>query len=251
MDNLFKKHWAWIIAIIIILVIVVSFIAFKGDVSLNDDEVAIRVNNETFTYRDFNNMSDQVAAEMQMFGAELSETELKDRVTEMIIQQVLLGQLAEEKGIEISSEEIDDYFYQMMERAGYQSEEDFVLQLEMQGIEGREEINELLELEMRVEKIIDAYKTEVEITEEDLEIAYQEYSQMMGEDTPSFEELEDQLRDSLIQEKVTPLVFTELDRLREEAEVEIFIEKEDVELEEVSPEAPQQDFEEIEPEAWE
>ncbi len=238
MNELIKKNWIWGIVALIIIAVIFSFVLFnEGNDTPSGEEIAIRINDETLSYEEFNNMMEQVSLEMQMYGVGLNEQELKDQTVEMLIQQILLGELAKQEGIEVTEQEINEYFDELMVMSGFEDKEDFLAQLEMQGFEDLKEIEDLLKIEIIVEKLVDFYKEEIDITEEDLESAYQDYLEIMGEEASSFEEMREQLKDSLIQEEITPLIFDKLDRLRETAEIEIFIDQEDIEIE--IPEQPE------------
>ncbi len=246
--DIFKKAWFWII---IVAVIVAGGIVFYGTMD-DADDIAIRVNDETFTHEEFDQITEQIAQEYQMYGMPVDDEQIKEQAIDRAIQEVLLTQYADDEGLEVSQEEIDDKFDELMMMYGAQSEEEFLAQLQADGIEDRQEVDELLELELKINKLVDLYGEEVEISDEELEQAYSDYEEQMEqmqenqgieEDIPSFEEMEADLEADLVQQQVTPLLLEKIDELRELADIEIYVDQEDVDVE-----AEEEDVDQMMPE---
>jgi len=233
MNNLLKKPLLWVVVVIIIIggIILIS----RREVDDNDfveGDVAIRINDTEFSYEEFDGIAEQVAMELQMYGAQPTKEQIKEQTVEMIIQQVLLIEHAGKKGVGVTQEEVDQKFNEFMTMYGLEDEDEFLAQLESQGIKSRSEVEEILGTEIKIEKLIAIYAEEIEITEEDLREAYEiqaEQAESMEQELPSFEEMEGEIRELLVQEQVTPLLLSKLEELRNEAEIEIFVDTEDIE----------------------
>ncbi|MGM0438899.1 MAG: SurA N-terminal domain-containing protein [Patescibacteria group bacterium] len=223
--DILKKSWFWII--------VVALIVAGGILYFNQQEdVALRVNDKTFTYSEFDSIVDQVTQELQMYGMEASSEDLREQAVDRAVQEALLVEHAEDKGVEVSDEEIDDQFDEFMEMYGAETEEEFLSQLETEGIESKEEVNDILKLEVQINKLIDLYSDEVEVTDEELEEAYDKYVDQMEQsegvegveqEVSSFEEMEEDLRSNLIQQKATPLILDEIEKMEEDADIEVLV----------------------------
>ena len=229
--DIFKKAWFWII---IVAVVVAGGILFFAD----SDDVALRVNDREFSQAEFDQVVDQVTQEFQMYGVPADDEQIREQAIDRLVQEALLLEYAEEKGLDASQEEIDDEFNQFMMMYGAQSEEEFLAQLEAEGFEDKAEVEDVLELEVQINKLIDIYSEEVDITDEELQQAYDDYVEQMeqmegaeGQEVPTLEEIEEDLRQNMIQEEATPLLLETIEELREEADIEILVDEEDVDAE--------------------
>ncbi len=255
MENLFKKPLFWIIAIFVIFTGITLSVLESEEFGI-DEDVALRVNETTYSFEEFEDAADRVSQEFQMQGMEATEEEIKEHTIERIVQEALLVEHASEKGIEVTQEEVEEQFKETMEMSGMENEEEFLSQLEMQGIKSREELEELLKTEVKIMKLIDLYAEDIEITDEEMEEAYDEYVQYMEgfegmegmeQEVLPFEEMEGDMKKGLAQERVYPILLSKIEEMEKEADIEIFVEKEDLQLEEVTPQEGMQ----IDPEQME
>ena len=226
--DIFKKAWFWII--------VVAVVVAGGILALNtgQEDVALRVNETTFTQQEFDGIVDQVTQEYQMYGMEISEEDVREQAIDRAIQEALLMELASSEGLEASDDEIQQEFDQFMMMYGAQSEEEFLTQLEAEGFDDRDEIDDLLAMEVRLNKLVDLYGEDIEVTDEEVRDAYDEYAAQMADtdqEVPAFEELEGEIRDSLIQEQVNNILLDKIAEMEETADIEINVDQEDVEIE--------------------
>ncbi len=233
------------------IVVLAGFLYFD----LGKNGVAMRVNDNTFSYKEINEIANQISQEFEIYGMSASKEEIKEETVERIIGQSLITQYAKERGIEVSQEEIDGQFREVMAMYGIENEEDFLAQLEMQGMENKEEIEELLSFEIKVNKLINLYGEEVDVSDEDVRDYYDDYvlqmESMMNqegmEDTEqeilSFEEMELDLRTQLAGEKATPLILNKIEELREEAIIEIYFSVDDLDIKKLEFEIDPNQFE--------
>ena len=255
--DIFKKSWFWIVVVAVVIAGAILINSFVMD----GEEVALRVNDQEFTQSEFDQTVDRVAQEFQMYGMQASEEEIKDQAIDRLVQEALLLEYAQSEGLDVSQEEIDDEFDEVMMMYGAQSEEEFLAQLESEGFEDKTEVEDVLEFEVQINKLLEIYSDNVEVTDEELEEAYEDYvaqmeqmQQMQGEDAmdqeiPSLEELEEELRADMIEQKATPLLLETIEEMREDADIEVFVDEdevEDLDMEEemqVEPEPGQEDME--------
>jgi|GEM_PF-1436187 len=259
MENIVKKPAFWVVIVFLVIVGAAIFQIAMDEEGVDftregDEEVALRVNDTTYTFEEFRQTFEQVAMDMQMQGMQVTKEEVKDTTKERLVQEALLIEYATSEGIEVTRSDMEEHIEELMGMIGVETEEELLGQLEAEGIENREELEEILEREILIMNLIDAYAEEVDITDEEAEDAYDEYAEQMEmfggpEDVPTFEEMEGEIKEGLAQEEVFPLLFAKLEELEEEADIEIFITKDDLEFQEIeAPEgqAPMMDPEDME-----
>ncbi len=242
MDNLFEKSWFWIIFVGVVVAGLILVIGIGDDPI--DEDAAIRVNDQVISQQELDQYISQVSQEFQMYGMQIGEEEAKREAVQRAIQEALLRDYLDERDFEIDEEEVDRQYEELMTMYGAQTEEEFLAQMEMQGLSTRSEIEDILRFELKIEKLIDSYEEEVdEVTDDELQEAYDDYAarmeamegfEEMDQEVPTFEEMESDLRENLLQQRITPLILTRLDDLEEDADIEFFIdfEYEDLEVEE-------------------
>jgi FKBP-type peptidyl-prolyl cis-trans isomerase (trigger factor) len=250
MKKIIKNPLFWVVVVFLVSSAIYLYNVDES-VFFVDKDVAMEVNGMQFSVYEFNQMADQITQEYAMYGMILSEEEIKEEVVDRLVQQALLMQLAEEKGIEISAEELEEYFQEIMAMYGMSEEEEFLKQLEEEGFSDRAEIDKILTSEIRINKILDHFAEDIDITQEEIEEAYNQFVQQVEEvggveQIPTLEEREDEIRQSLMEEKVSPVVLAKLEEMREDAEVKIYIEKEELVVEEAPVQEESFDFEEME-----
>ncbi len=219
-----------------------------------EGEVALRVNDTTYSFEEFKQTFEQTASEMQMQGMQVTKSEVKETTVERIVQEALLVEYAKERGVEVTREELDEYIEEVMQMVGAETHEELVEHLEVEGIGSMEELEDILEREILIMNLVSDYAEEVDITDEAAEEAYDDYTEQMGmfaepEDISTFEEMEGEIKEGLAQEEVFPLILAKVEELKEEADIEIFITEDDLEFEEMEvPEgqAPMMDPEDME-----
>ncbi len=227
MPDFLKQGWVWII--IVAILIAGAIIIFRGEIEV--DQTVLKVNQTPVTQSEFNSYIDQVIQEYQMYGMEPGEMELKADAVRTAIQRIVLLEYANEKEIVPSKEEIEDRYqeYKDQHEMGMMPGEELLTLAQAE--------EDLIEI-IKIEKLIELYGEEVEITDEDLERDYAEYleqAEMMEmEEILTFEEIKGDLEEYLIQERAIDAILETLDRLTQEAEVEIFIDIPDHYLEDLN-----------------
>jgi len=196
MKNLFKKPIFWVV--VLLIAITALFLFSDGDRFFEERRTAVRVNSEVSNFKEFNSVAGQVQWELSMLGQEATKETVKDQATERLIYSMLLREYAKKKGVDATKEEIDREFAKAMEDYGIEDESEFIEQLNEYGIETREDFERLLALEIKMEKLAKEL----------------------------FEENEE-----MTETEAMHAVFLKLEELKEEADIDIIIQAEDVLLE--------------------
>ncbi len=238
LNNLIKQPLFW--AVIGSIVIIGSILYLNS----KNDNIAIRINDSTFSREELNQIINQVTQELEIYGVSASKEEILDEAMERLIQQTLILDYAEERGVEVSQNEIESQFSDLMSMYQVQDEKEFLSLLEEQGIKNKDEVEKILSLEIKINKLIDLYGKEIDVTDEEVKEVYDDYynqmkdmremegTEEMDQEIPSFKEMEIDLRNQLVQEKVTPLILNKIEKLKEEADIEVFFDINDLEIRE-------------------
>lgn len=240
--NIFRQLWFWIIIVAILIAGIIIFVNPKGK-----EEIALKINEEVVTMSEFQKRVAQAEKEFSKYDMQPTKKDIKEYVTNSFIQEILLVQYAKDEGLEVSQAEIDEKFDSFMSMYGAQTEDELLGQLQGQGFETKKDVEEVLGTEILVTKLFDIYADQIEITEEDLQKAYEQYKEQTenlagaeGEqqEVPPLDEVQDVLKENLIYEKATPLILDEIEKIREESAIEILVEEDDILLEETESESP-------------
>ena len=240
--KIFQKTWFWIILVAVVIAGGVLFWGMRED-GANEENVAIRVNETEYSYEEFNQVVDSMSQQGQMFGMQMTEEDLFNETKDVLIREALLLEYVEDQDIEITDDDLDAEIEELLTMYGISTEEELIEQLQMGGeqIEDRGDLDEALEPQAKLNKLILIYEEDVEVTDEQLEEEYEDFVereeqqaevQGMDGEVPSFEEVENQLREELTSRKAQEKIMTTTEEMRQEAEIDVFVTIEDVELEE-------------------
>ncbi len=226
-------------AVIIALVAVGAFSGFldkpltalQGMFQEESQEVVATVNGEEIAREELEVMLEQQKQQYQMQGMDLDSEDMSDmleqlerQILDSLVANLLMAQAAEEKGISVSEEELEQEYQDLVAQFG--GEEELNQQLEAAGIT-REEIKEDIARTLPAQKYMESYKEEniseedLEVSEEELKAVYDQYSAQMGEEFGEFEEVKPQLEEDLKRQKENEVLQSHVEELREEAEIEI------------------------------
>jgi len=250
--NMFKSASFWVVVLVVLLV--GAMLIITGDDP--GDEVAMTVGETSFTYNDVDATAAQMEEMFMAYGMQVGPEELWESVTERLIQEALFENYIKERGIEAGSEELDELIQSTVMMYGMETEEDLLEEFKAQGIDSREEMEEVLSFQLKVEKLMDIYADEVEVDEADAEEVYQDYSDQMTaageeENIQSFEDLEGEIYEQITQEEAYDNLMAKIEDMREDTEVEILFTAEYFGgvAEEMEPEGMQEGMEiELDPE---
>ncbi len=201
------------LAVIILAVLVMSafLVACDGDrTAVQHDEVVAKVNGEEIYRNDFEQALEQEKMQYEMQGMDLDSEEMSDTLKEIeqhvldnyFIVPTLIKQKAEEEGITVSEQDIEERYQEYVVAFG--GEEEFLEQLEAANM-SHEGIKEDIANELSIQRYLDYYldeyleanpeervvAEEIDITTADLEEHYQQlrndYDEIKGlleEDDP-------------------------------------------------------------------
>lgn len=213
MDNVLKKPWAWII---LIGAVVAGIILYSGGVEFkkNEEDVALKVNETTFTHVQFNELLSLVRENSDDYGASTDE-EIKNEAINVAVQQALLLEHADQIGLGATKEEIDLKLEQFMTENEIEEEDLF----DITGAT-RKELEDYFEMDIKVNNLFNYYAEGVVVTDEEIDEAYALYS--LQSNVPALEEIKEDIRRILIENKVTSVLLSKVEELKEDAKIEIF-----------------------------
>jgi len=193
--------------------------------------VVAEVNGEEISKEEFETIYtsqfQQMQMQAQMSGQELDQDQLKEQVAEGLIGQTLIIQEAEDRAFEASEEEINEVLDTLVEQSGLESQDALFTTLEEQGMD-QEAVMDEVETQVKVDKLIAEESGDVEPTEEELQEAYDMYTQQMeqfsgdGEEEveiPSFEEMESELVAQVEAQKESETYQTLVEELQSDADI--------------------------------
>jgi hypothetical protein len=231
--NIFKEAWFWIVAISII--VSGGIIFFNDGINIFlDREVIIVVNEEKMDRKEFSGVLKQAEQNYsqvsQSTGEDFSEEDIKQFAIDMAVEQLLFLSYAKKLNISLSKQEIEDFYEEIIgQDENISSVDDLFKSWEEDGF-NRKEMERQVNIYLLYDKIYKKYEEEVETTKEDLEKAYEEYLSWMKEvgssseeDVMPFEEIKEELRSFLVQEKAIEKMEEDIEKFREESKIEILI----------------------------
>ncbi|MGM5483015.1 MAG: SurA N-terminal domain-containing protein [Nanobdellota archaeon] len=172
----------------------------------NQDESAVaEVNGEKI----YQSEVDQVKQITQQQGQQADDS----MIVEQLVQQELLLQEAENKGLSVTTEETEEYLKENLQ--GEMTLEDLKAQ-------AGDQYNQLIEQQKEqvlIQKLLDEVDGNTSVSQEELEKFYESNKQMMGNTT--LEEAESQLRAMLEQQKQQQIITELVEKLEQKADIRI------------------------------
>lgn len=188
------------------------------DEKLPQEESVANVNGEEIKGIDYNPVYTQVKTMMYQYGQDVSDLEtIQDQTINILVEQELIKQDAEELGIDVTEEEAQEELDKIKE-AG--TEEEYAAVLEQYNMTEGDFKNQLLNDLITVKYIEDQFT--VEVTDEEVQEYYDQLKEQNSE-IGEFEEVEGQIRQILENEQQSEQLRARVDELMENAEVETFI----------------------------
>jgi len=194
----------------------VETVEFSDEELVDDDEIVLTINETEIMGEQYNSLYVQNKIRLHQYRQDISDLEaLKEQTLEMLIDQELLKQDAEQKEVSVTTEELDEEFKSIKDEV---TTEQFVSFLEVNQIT-EEEFKEQLHFSLLYEKYVTETMPEIEVSNDEVEELYQE---LKGEeeDFPELEEVAEYLKTELINQKKYEYVEEQLSQLREEADIE-------------------------------
>ncbi len=194
------------------------------------DDVVLVVNGTSITRAALNRVLQQTAQQTQMQGADPSDPEIRDLILQQAIDSLvnteLVRQAAEREGFEVTEEEIDERYNDVVANTGGLEEFEAAiaeLGLTEEGI--RQDVANELQIEAYLNSILEP---QIEISDQDIEAFYatvQAQAEEQGDlaEFPPLEEVREQIRAQLASEQEQEIIESLLDDLRESAEIETLL----------------------------
>ncbi|NCS99284.1 hypothetical protein GW764_03815 [Candidatus Parcubacteria bacterium] len=228
-----KKQSVFILVAAILILGIGFFLASSSDdgqnaqnqdiAGQNDDVVAV-VNGEEITRVDLDVITSQVALQQGIDIAEIDEqtqNQIESQSIEAIVNQTLLGQVAENSEVDVPESEIDNQINMIKEQ--FQSEEAFQEALAMENVteeELREQVREGLLIETYLEQELSLSETAA--TEEEVTQAYEQITSA-NQEIGTLDEIFEQIENIVIQQKNSEAINQLIQELRDGAEIQVLI----------------------------
>ncbi|HLS06976.1 MAG TPA: SurA N-terminal domain-containing protein [Bacillota bacterium] len=182
---------------------------------VGQDEVVMYLNGEEVTGDKYNLAYLQTKVQLFQFEQDVSDQEvLKDLALDVLLEQELLHQEAAEKGIEVTEEDVEEELSLIKS----ESRETFDAFLDTYSFD-EDSYKMMLSNAMLYDKYITEQFPNIEITDEEIEEAYEEIKSE-NEDVADLEEIEESLRGGLAKQKESEKMQELIESLKEEAEIE-------------------------------
>ncbi|WP_042220472.1 SurA N-terminal domain-containing protein [Oceanobacillus manasiensis] len=186
---------------------------------VDPDSAVVSVNGTEVMGDSYNSVYSMLKTQMAGMGQDVSDTEVvKEQTVNVLIEQQLIRQEAEDIGLEVTEEEVQSEFDTLKDENGEQlttvleqfqlSEEDFKRQL----------ADDLI-----TNKYVDS-ELDVEVTDEEVEEYYNQLKEQSGDqELGKLEDLEPTIKDQIKQQKTSTELQSKVAELKEDAEVETLI----------------------------
>jgi len=194
-------------------------------------DIVAEINGVEVTKEEFENMYQQqfqqVAMQTQLSGEEIDEEELKEQTAEGMVGQELLTQEANARFQEVPDDEINKEMDDLIEQSGMESKDELVATFEEQGTDEKELLL-LIETQVKINQLIAEESGDIEPTDKEVEEAYEsmkdQYKEMDNEEElPDFEDVKPDISEQLKQQKEVEVIESLVKKLREDADVTIYL----------------------------
>lgn len=195
------------------------------DISISDDEkvpgddVVAQVNDKKIKGKQYNDIYAQTKSAMKMNGEDVEDKDaMKDQALDVLVQQELIQQDADDKGINVSDDEVDKEFDKMKE-----DEDQFKAALEQLKLSEKGYRNQLA-FEMTVDKYMDKEFPDTEVSDDDAKEQYDQLKEQSGDnDVPEFDDIKDDIKEQMEQEKQGEKLQDKAEKLEDKADVKNMI----------------------------
>jgi FKBP-type peptidyl-prolyl cis-trans isomerase (trigger factor) len=236
---LYKQPWVWIVLLAILISGWVLF-SKEGDNIFNEsekDEVSLTINGSEISKEEFLGYADNIIEyQMEVYG--LSKQEVMDSAVKLATQKIVLSAYVDEKEIEVTDEEVQEKYNEYKQYYPTPSGET---------LPSFEEAREDIEYEVKIDKLIAIYTSEIEVTDEEVASFYEIQKEQMEEtgsgEMPLFEDSEADIKDYLLEQKAINIIQEDLEKLIADAEVDMFITIDEIDFPEEEAELPEVEIE--------
>src|SRR5690625_5230911 len=182
---------------------------------VDNDEVVMYLNGEEVTGDRYNLAYLQTKVQLFQLGQDVSDqAEIKELALEALLEQELLQQDASEKGIEIAEEDVEAELSVIKS----ESQDSFDAFLETYNFD-EDSYKMMLSFAMLYDKYIADQFPKIEVTDEEVEEAYDEIKSE-NEEIAALEDIKESLRSGLARQKESEKMQERIDSLKDKAEIE-------------------------------
>ena len=236
--SIWKKGLYIFLALSLVLGLVVSaafgifdYLRERGEAAGSPEDVVAMVNGEEIVRQDYSFQLDYMKSMYEMQGIDFGRSDSQDllrqleyQALEELINQRLILQVAREKNMEVSQQEVQKEYEEVVSQ--FDDEEDLLSELEEMNLT-RESFMTLIEEQLLFAQYMESYMEkvdpkELEVSEEELETLYSLYSSQV-EDMPEYEEVKGQLEEELKDQKYNQVVNLMVQDIRAESDIEILL----------------------------
>jgi len=178
-------------------------------------EVAV-VNGKSIGYYEFVQTYRYVYQQYPFFSPGESEYWLRSYVLELMIDDELIRAEAEKSGIKVDKGEIDEAIKSL--KAMYAKEDDFYLYLQSVGMT-EAEVRETVKANLMTQAYIEQLQSAAAVSDE--EVAAEFEARKAEDETLVFEEVADEIRSDLLEQKKSQLLANRKEELKAAAQIEI------------------------------
>ncbi|WP_152656111.1 SurA N-terminal domain-containing protein [Oceanobacillus sp. CFH 90083] len=192
-------------------------VEFSEDEFVDSDTSVVVVNGEELQGNDYNTAYSLVKSMMHQAGQDVTDLEaLQDETISFLVEQELVMQEANDQGVEVTDEEVQEEMDALKEQGGEEQFQTSLEQLNLSEEQFAQQLRYNLATMHYMEKAFD-----IEVTEEEVQDMYDELSaQMEGQEMQDLDEIRDQLEQMVEQNKQQEAYADKIDELRKSAEVE-------------------------------
>lgn len=195
-------------------------------------DVVAEVNGEEISKEDFAEayetqaQAQQAATQQAQSGQQPDPKQLTDQTVQSLVNEELLRQEAEKRGIDPSEKEVEQTLADLAKENGLGSVDTFVKALEDQGM-SRDEINSQAAQQTRFDMLVADEGGPVKATDQEVRALYQQLkAQQAGQSgqgpaVPPLKQVRPQLTTQVEQQKESQTARTLIDRLRKDADITI------------------------------
>lgn len=224
-----KKNVLLIVGIVLVLIAGIAYILFNKETRLqssdsnNSKGVVALVNGEEISQVDFDELYIQMTSGQGIDVSNLDPQtieQLKNQTIDTIVSQTLLRQVAEASGLSATEEEIDLQLTNI--KSQFSNDTEFEEALSSEGMNQdalRAQIASNLLIQSFIENELKL--SDITATESEISVVYDEASAM--QEIPPLEDIYEQVKQSVIQQKQQKLMEDYIKGLREDAEIKINI----------------------------
>ncbi|ANU14891.1 hypothetical protein B481_0341 [Planococcus halocryophilus Or1] len=186
------------------------------------EEVVVIINGEEILGKVYNSVARQLETTLAVQGQSVSDEEsadlMKEQAMSVLIGNKVILQDAEEKGYIADDETVKERLEEL--KGQFETEEAMNAALKETGFTIEE-----MELQLREQLVYEQYVAEeievAKVTDDEVQTAYDGFVESSEAEAPPLEEMEPTIRQSLEGQKTQDAVFTQIEKLKKSADIEV------------------------------